>query len=179
MACLQFAICTIRLKTRMIQKNARQSCQMKLNAKHSSVWLPLLPPLFLHSPLTRLHARLNGSCAVCRYCCCCCCRVACQRSTLSLNCLCHLGSRPHFAHFAMRRCRRLRLRCCLRLCLCLAACRPSKLVASSLSLPCTLRCPAQPASLMLAGRAYPLTSLSVCLPCLFRSPPLLHPFPLS
>lgn len=175
MACLQFAICTIRLKTRMKQKNARQSCQMKLNAKHSSVWLPLPPSLSLHSPLTRLHARLNGSCAVCRYCCCCCCRVACQRSTLSLKCLCRLGSRPHFAHFAMR----LLLRCCLRLCLCLAACRPSKLVASSPSLPCTLPCPAQPASLMLAGRAYPLTSLSVCLPCLFRSPPLLHPLPLS
>lgn len=51
MACLQFAICTIRLKTRMKQKNARQSCQMKLNAKHSSVWVPLLPSLSHTPPL--------------------------------------------------------------------------------------------------------------------------------
>lgn len=119
---LQF-VNTIRLKTRMKQKNARQSCQMKLNAKHSSVWLPPAP-----SPFTDpSHNNMLGSMVLVL---CCCCRVACQRSTLSLNCLCHLGSRPHFAHFAMRRCRRLRLRCCLLLCLCLAACRPSKLVAS-------------------------------------------------
>jgi len=38
------------------------------------------------------------------YYCCYCCRVACQRSTLSLNCLCHLGSRPHFLHFAFTTC---------------------------------------------------------------------------
>lgn len=133
-----FTICN--LYNSIENRNETEKCSTKLpnEIKCETQFCLATPSLSLHSPLTRLHARLNGSCAVCRYCCCCCCccRVACQRSTLSLNCLCHLGSRPHFAHFAMR----LRLRCCLRLCLCLAACRPSKLVASSLSLPCTLSC---------------------------------------
>lgn len=125
---------------------------MKLNEKQNSVW-------------PKNMSGLTVSCYCCYSSCCCCFCIACQRSTLSLNCLCHLGSRPHFIHFAqaMPLCH-LTLRC-LSLCLCICL----RLVCQ------TNQLPLYPSPLALSQATFIHFNQFVCLFGLFVSEPSLTP----